>query len=105
MNQSRKRQIDLIIELSKRMLHNARCGDWDSVAEVDEERRHLVMQCFRQAAAESDAAATASAIRQILSLNDELVELGKQRRGALGGDIQVAKVGRTAKSAYLGCAR
>lgn len=105
MDQLRRDQLDSIIALSKRMLEQARSDEWEEVASLEAKRRKLVMQCFDQPTSQNDAPELASAITEVLSLNEAVAELGKQRRGALGGDIRVSKIGRTAKSAYLGCTR
>lgn len=105
MDQPRRDQLDNIIALSRRMLEQARGNEWEEVASLEAKRRELVMQCFGQATSQDDVPELASAIKEVLGLNDAVAELGKQRRGALGGDIRINKVGRMAKSAYLGCNR
>jgi len=105
MDQHRRQQIDSITALSKRMLQRARADEWDEVASLEEQRRVLVMQCFNQVTAERDVLELGPAIREIIVLNDELIELGKRCRGKLGGDIHVKKIGGVAKRAYSSCAR
>ena len=85
------------------MLSRARESDWGQVAELERQRQPLVAECFEQAPSGTDAPEVASAIRQILLLNDELAALGDRYRETLGGDMHTSKIGRKAKAAYRDC--
>lgn len=105
MNLERLQQLRDIVLLSKEMLSHARQNDWARVAELEAVRRKLVMECFQQAARYEDAADVAPVIKEILRLNQEVMELGAMHQEAVGADMHRDSVGRTARAAYLGCAR
>lgn len=105
MDLERLQQLRDIVLMSKEMLSHARQDDWPRVAELETVRREVVMQCFQQAARYEDAADVAPAIQEILRLNQEIMELGAMHQEAVGADMHRDRVGRTARAAYVGCAR
>lgn len=104
MNSDRARQLVEIIGLSREMLAKARDHDWARVAELEVARKALVMRCFQQPTAEQDVPEVAAAIKEILRLNQDVSEIGRQYREELAGEIQTRKIGRAAAAAYLRCA-
>jgi len=104
MEEKRKQQLGKIIALSRDMLASAQENAWERVAEMDAERRTLVMRCFHRPTPEQDTAAVAAAIREILSLNHQVTDLGKARQRHLGDTLDTNRVGRSAKAAYRRCA-
>jgi len=105
MSSDRTRQLVEIIGLSKEMLAKARDHEWQRVAELEVARKTLVMRCFQQPTTGQDAPEVAAAIKEILSLNQQVTLLGRQYQEQIGSDIHASKVGRSAAAAYLGCAR
>ena len=101
MNTPRFQALRDIIEISRQMLIMARRNQWQQVAELEAERRLLVRGCFQSPTSEQDAPDVAAAIGEILRLNEEVAELGQQRRGRLGTEIHTHKAGRAASAAYL----
>lgn len=105
MDSQRSQQLKQVIEMSQCMLEAARVMDWDQVAVLETQRKTLVMECFQKSTNEQDAADVAASIKEILRLNQEVTELGRQCRDQLGDEIHVRNTGRTATAAYLSCAR
>ncbi len=105
MDINRSQQLRDIIELSKDMLSKAQGNQWERVAELETRRKALVMRCFQRPTAGQDAPEVAAAIKEILSLNQQLTLLGQAHQDQIGCDIHSSKVGRNASAAYLGCAR
>jgi len=105
MDINRSQQLRDIIELSKDMLSKAQAGQWELVAELETRRKTLVMRCFQQPTTGQDAPEVAAAIKEILSLNQQVALLGQQYQEQIGCDIHATKVGRNASAAYLGCSR
>ena len=105
MDISRSQQLMDIIELSKDMLSKAQANEWELVAELETRRKTLVTRCFQQPASGQDAPEVAAAIKEILSLNQQVTQLGQKYQEQIGCDIHTSKVGRNASAAYLGCAR
>ena len=105
MDIERKQQLSKIITLSREMLALAEENAWEQVAELDSQRRSLVLQCFQAPTQKQDSAAVAAVIREVLSLNQQVSEMGKAFRQQLGNEIHTNQVGRTARLAYRDCAR
>ncbi len=104
MNDQRRADLGQIVDLSRQMLEHARCGGWERVAELEAQRREQVMNCFRDTAGGGHAAAETALIQLILRLNQELTELGRSHRDALGAELQQNKKGAAAHLAYATCA-
>lgn len=101
MDSVRHEQLKEIVRLSREMLDRAGRLEWDKIAPLEARRKQLVMECFREPTQESDATEVAVAIKEILSLNHQVTELGKQCQAQLGTEIHVHNRGRAATSAYL----
>ncbi len=101
MDSVRREQLKEIVHLSREMLERAGQLEWDKIVPLETRRKQLVMQCFRAPTPESDAAEVAAAIKEILSLNQQVTELGKQCQTQLGTEIHAHNRGRVASSAYL----
>lgn len=98
-------QLRQVVEISRQMLTCALANDWTGVSELQRQRDQLVRSCFRQPAAEPDAAEVEPAIREILQLNDQISSLGRDCQAQLVGEIRVQKLRSSAASAYLSNAR
>ncbi|WP_455235236.1 flagellar protein FliT [Thiogranum longum] len=105
MDVNRNQQIKDIIRISAEMLSKARDNDWEKVAVLEARRKDLVMLFFQQPTARQDAAQTATAIQEILRLNQEITDLGRQSQNRLGNEIHTRNVGRAAAAAYRNCTR
>lgn len=105
MDIQRSQQLKDIIVMSKQMLTLAKNREWEQVTELEEKRRVLVLQCFQQPTSEQDSPEVAASIREVLRLNQEVTELGKQSREELGGELRTNITGRTAQAAYQAYSR
>jgi len=105
MDSKRSQQLEQILALSRDMLAKAGDHDWGLVAEIETRRRELVMRCFQQPAEQQYATEVAAAIKEILSLNQAITDLGRRYQEQLSSEINSSKLGRTASAAYLGCTR
>jgi hypothetical protein len=105
MDVQRSQQLKEIVSLSREMLRQAGDNEWERVGELEQTRRELVMTCFGQRTPEQDGPEVAAAIKEILRLNQELTELGKRQREALGAEVHNHKLGSAAQAAYLNCGR
>ncbi len=101
----RIRQLVEIIGLSKEMLAKARDHDWERVTELEVARKALVVSCFQQPTTGQDVPEVAAAIQEILRLNQDVSEIGRQYQEELVGEIHTNNVGRAARAAYQNCAR
>jgi Flagellar protein FliT len=101
MDTVRRQQLAEIIRLSREMLETARQLEWGTVADLEARRKPLVLDCFREPAPKQDAAEVAAVVREILNLDQQVAELGKQCQTVLGSEIHTHNRGHAATSAYL----
>jgi len=67
--------LDEAIRLSERMLELIEAGDWQQLAELDEQRQPLIRAYFQQPHVDADA------VVRLKELNDRIVgHLGRQRQ-------------------------
>lgn len=104
MDTARSQQLKDIIDLSRQMLALADDNQWGKVAELEAQRRQLVMDCFRHPTPDRDAAEVAAVIREVLQLNQQVTERGQRLQDELGSQMQARRIGRTAQQAYQECA-
>lgn len=105
MDSKRTQVLRDIIQISQAMLAMARDNEWERVVLLEGERRQMVRGCFDKPTRDQDAPEVAVAIREILSLNQEVAELGRRCKDQLGADIRAQNMGRSASAAYLSHAR
>ena len=62
-----------VLTLTKNMLAHADKGEWEQVAEREQERREDLAACFSDSAPAADAELVAEAMAALLHLNEELM--------------------------------
>jgi Flagellar protein FliT len=73
------------------------------VTELELARKALVVSCFQLPTEEQDAPEVAAAIKEILRLNQDVSEIGRQYKEELVDEIHTSNIGRAAKAAYQNC--
>ena len=96
----RKQELDSILAQSRQMLVAAQEGDWEALTEWQNKRQERIRAFFRIAPARSEADMISAQIREILSLNEQLVALANRRRQDLKDEIRGLAKGRKATKAY-----
>ncbi|PLW68289.1 flagellar protein FliT [Pseudohalioglobus lutimaris] len=96
------RRLATVLEMTRRMVACADAGDWESVAEIERERRDDLKLCFSQSIplAESDVVAEALAV--LLHLNEELMARLKVARETVMRQGREFSRKRSALSSYQG---
>ena len=88
------------LTLAYAMLDAAQAGDWDQVAELEQAREACIAGCF---AATGPVAATdgfAAVVRDLLSVEHQVLALAQQRLAELGEHLSGIQRGRHAQLAY-----
>lgn len=93
-------QFGALIQLSRAMLSKARAGEWDDVFGMESQRQRLIRDAFAEPPAVERAAGIAAGIREILTLDKELIALGRQRMTELSVGLVDLRNGRKATAAY-----
>ena len=79
-NTDRQQQLGDLVESGRRMLECAGAGDWESVDALQEQCDALSKDVFAVPPGKREAPAYAAAIRELLDINQAIVELGKNAR-------------------------
>jgi hypothetical protein len=89
-----------LLTLSRDMLALARAGAWDELVEMEARRGRLLTDFFSTPPITDAAAAIAAAIREILELDREVMNLGIACRDALAAELRGVGTVRAATRAY-----
>ena len=93
-------ELQRMIILSQAILNKAQEALWDDVIALEVERHELIRLFFSGPVQEEDAEAVAVAIRLILSIDEQVKELGAVRRFDILQVLQEIDQGKKAVKAY-----
>ncbi len=93
-------ELQQMIVLSQAMLNKAQEALWEDVIALEVERHELIRLFFSVPVLQEDAEAVAVAIRLILSIDEQLKELGAVRRFDILQILQEMDQGKKAVKAY-----
>lgn len=91
---------DEVLELSRRMLAAADRQDWESVHELEAQRTRLFEQYDAREQARSGKQAIESALREMLDINQRILELSLNARDELQKHFGTLNRGIKAEEAY-----
>ena len=94
------RAIAEIISHSHAMVRYAEAGRWDTVAEEEIKRSHLIRDFFSTPSNITKVPNIEAAVNELLQINDKLEQLTAAARDEIGSALAALKTGRTAVSAY-----
>ena len=98
MSLSRHQLLNDALEMSRRMASLGDAGDWDSVIELEPERRTLLERAFATHVPADEL--VAERVRAILDLDRRLVAQSIQARDRIAEALGQASKGRKAANAY-----
>ena len=93
-------RLEQLLEQSKQIYDLAVAGEWEQAEELDVERKKLIKACFTPQANFHDPEKAASKVREIIELDNKVVELSEKARGELRGALNAFRRGRQATEAY-----
>lgn len=100
MESERQRQWTAILEMSSRMLDQARAKEWTEVAEIEAARRKSLEAFFDQPVDAVEAERVREGIERILATDKEIASLGEVAREGLATQLGGLARGRRAQAAY-----
>ncbi len=77
------RRLAQVLQMTREMLAKAEAGDWESVTEMELERRDDLARCFAEPIPLGDSELIAEALATLLHLNEELMSRLKTARTAV----------------------
>ncbi|CAK0772110.1 flagellar protein FliT [Gammaproteobacteria bacterium] len=90
-----------VIELTNQMLQAAKDEEWESLAQIEEERRTLIYT--HPPAPPADPAGRAvvlQTVQQILDIDRQIISLCQEGQQVLAGKLHSLRVGARARQAY-----
>lgn len=100
MDAARSKQMAHIRSLSEQMLKLAQDDAWETLADIEPQRRDLIMKFFERPAGEDEAAEIAATIQDVLEIDKEIIARGRQGRDAIRRELNQIAHGRLAVRAY-----
>jgi hypothetical protein len=91
-----------ILNMTDRMVLAADQSDWDTVGDLESERKRLIQSLFCDPLPASLMPDLAGGIRKVLEANKEIAALGGESRQKLAGELQQLNQRRKAQQAYSG---
>lgn len=77
------RRLAQVLEMTRKMLAHADKGEWETVTEIELERRDDLVKCFSEPIPLGDSELVAEAVATLLHLNEELMAKLQQARSAV----------------------
>lgn len=88
------------LTLAQTMLDAARAGAWDQVAELEQVREACIADCFSATGPVAATPEFATAVRDLLCVEQQVLALARQRLAELGEHLSGFQRGRRAQAAY-----
>jgi hypothetical protein len=87
------------LDLTRRMLKQARAGQWEQVQQTDGERQPPLRAAIAQVQG-PDTSHLAAGLRELLTLNEAIAALARQARADCAAQVVSLDRGRRARRAY-----
>lgn len=100
MNRSVTADLTPALTLAQTMLDAARAGAWDRVAELEQVREACIAGCFTATGPVAATPEFATAVRDLLCVEQQVLALARQRLTELGEHLSGFQRGRRAQAAY-----
>lgn len=101
MNKPSADKLTELVEHNKKMLRDARAGNWETLAENEIIRQQMIRAFYSSGVNTSDKASIANATRELLLVNEELTKLVTEARDMVGNELAELGKGKIAINAYV----
>ena len=91
------------LRLTQRMRGLADDASWDELATLETEQSVMLRACFESSPIFESRQKAENIVRQILQLNQEMLQLGQEAHLLVRDELQSINKGRNAAKAYLDC--
>lgn len=99
MTMPKRQQLNLVIELTKRMQQKAELGEWDELNQLEQKRQQLLKHIFSENDAQMNSDLQAD-LEKLISLNSELEKFCQSKKQALQLEMQGFNKNKQAINAY-----
>ena len=95
-----QKQLDVLVEVSRRLQDSAEAGDWEAVNHLQEKSRQLAGELFAAVITAADVQAVTTAVNEVLKINKCVVDMGTETRDIYLGELDQFQQGRRAVKEY-----
>ena len=96
----RQEQLDVLVEVGRRMQESAATGDWETVNHLQEKSQQLAGELFAEVITSADAQAVAEAVNEVLKMNKRVMDLGVEARDGCIKEMDRLQQSRRAVKEY-----
>ncbi len=96
----RQEQLENAIALSRNMLETAERGDWESIIQLEKQRRDGMMAGLKEPVTAEEADGINDSLQTLMRLNDQLTGLVQQARSDSAQQFASLQNGRSAANVY-----
>ena len=86
-NISRRKQLTLLVDSSYHMQKKAEANEWQKVAQLQDQRQHLLKRFFATAATPQESPSIIAAINEMINIDKKIIELGVTARKGFREEI------------------
>lgn len=96
----RQKQLDVLVEVSRRMQECAETGDWEAVSHLQEKSQQLAGELFADAISAEDVQLVTAAVNEVLKINQCVADMSVEARQACLDEMEQLQQGRRAVREY-----
>lgn len=100
MNLELKQQLDDLLDCSRRLLEQAKAGDWMAVRNLQGHYRELAEVLFSRPVPAADLATITAVVRDVIQINRQVMDMGAVEQQACLNEMGVHRQRRQAVSEY-----
>lgn len=97
---TRQEQLDVLVEVGRRMQECAGTGDWETVNQLQEQSQQLAAGLFAEAISAADVQLVSAAVNEVLQINACVAEMCAEARDGCLVEINKIKQSRRAVKEY-----
>jgi hypothetical protein len=95
-----QKQLDVLVEVSRRMQECAGAGDWETVNHLQEQSQQLAGELFAETIPAADVHAVTTAVNEVLKINQCVADMGVEARAACLDELDLLQQSRRAVKEY-----
>jgi hypothetical protein len=100
MNEADLKVLSELERITRSMLEQAQCADWEQVATLEQARKSFSSHDFGVEDSTEDLRLIQTRLRKLIELDNQIMMLAKARRSELGVQLGLLNQGRKANKAY-----
>lgn len=96
----KQEQLDVLVEVGRRMQACAEAGDWETVNHLQEKSQQLAGELFAEVITSADAQAVTETVNEVLKINKCVTDMGVEARDECHKELDQLQQSRRAVKEY-----